>query len=84
MIIINLKRLDFVLLSSPSPSNGPIFKFILDLMQTLKIKINDFTSSSDVYLNILKAARMAYIMSNYLGDPQYNTNQVELFNERLT
>lgn len=53
-------------------------------MQTLKIKINDFTSSSDVYLNILKAARMAYIMSNYLGDPQYNTNQVELFNERLT
>ncbi len=45
--------------------------------------MNDF-KSSDVYSNILKASRMAYTMSSYLGDPQYSTNQVELFNERLT
>ena len=34
--------LDYVLLTSPLPSNGPVLQFIIDLLKDLKIQLADF------------------------------------------
>lgn len=60
---------DFVLLTAPFPSNGPILKYVIELMKTLNLKVSDF-KMSDFYKNLLHAVRLGYQMSSYAADPK--------------
>ena len=46
---------DFVLLTTSFPSAGPILKFVLDLMESLSIKVNDFRSP-DYYRYLMQVS----------------------------
>lgn len=63
---------DFVLLTAPFPSNGPILKYVLEMMQTLSLKIDDF-SKPEFFTNLLHAASMGYKMAAYTADPSDTT-----------
>jgi gamma-glutamyltranspeptidase len=61
----------YVLLTSPSPSNGPALQFIMDLMRKLNIKLNDLQTSR-FYSNILQVAKLGYALSSFISDPASN------------
>lgn len=56
-----LFNLDYILLTSPAPSIGPALKFILELMKTFNVKLEDFQTST-FYSNILKVGVTIFIM----------------------
>jgi gamma-glutamyltranspeptidase/glutathione hydrolase/leukotriene-C4 hydrolase len=63
---------DFVVLTAPFPSNGPIVAYALKLMETLNLQIEDF-KKPEFFTHLLQAAQMGYKMSAYTADPASTT-----------
>lgn len=63
---------DFILLTAPYPSNGPVLRYILEMMHSLELKVGDFKSTT-FFNNLLKAASMGYKLSAYTADPTDST-----------
>jgi len=74
---------DFALLTTNFPSNGPIIKFILDLVKSASLKASDF-QTSEFYSRLLEATKLGYFMSSYVADPQYDPKLKDLYNQKLT
>lgn len=60
---------DFILMTAPFPSNGPILKYVIELMKTSNLKVDDFKTTR-FYKNLLQATRLGYQMSSYAADPR--------------
>lgn len=63
---------DFIVLTAAYPSNGPVFRYVLELMETLKLTVEDF-KNSEFYHRLLQANEMGYEMSAYTADPSDTT-----------
>lgn len=59
---------DFMLLTAPFPSNGPIVKYVIELMHTLSLTMDDFAKAK-FYTDLLRATELGYKMSAYTADP---------------
>lgn len=59
---------DFMLLTAPFPSNGPIVKYVVELMHTLSLTLDDFAKAK-FYTDLLRATELGYKMSAYTADP---------------
>jgi len=65
-VLANYK--DFNLLTASYPSNGPILKFILKMMEQVNAKEEDF-KSAEYYHRLLEAIKIAYIGQSNIADP---------------
>lgn len=72
---------NFVLLTAQFPSNGPVFRYILEMMETLKLKVADF-EKADFYKNLLHATSLGYKMSAYTADP-IDTTLLTIYQQAL-
>ena len=71
---------DFVALTAPFPSNGPIVGYTLKMMETLNLKVANF-KTSDFVTHLLQASAMGYKMSAYTADPASFTTTVKIIYE---
>ena len=71
------------MLTNPFPSNGPILKFIIDIMKSASLQVADFKTSK-FYEQLLEATQLGYYMSSFVADPQYDPKLNDLLNEKLT
>lgn len=73
---------DFKLLTAPFPSNGPIVKYVVELMHTLSLKMDDF-SKAKFYTDLLRATDLGYKMSAYTADP-VDTTLLTIYEKALS
>ncbi|CAF0962504.1 unnamed protein product [Brachionus calyciflorus] len=73
---------DFILMTSSYPSVGPALKFIMDLMSSFPINLENIKSSA-TFSQIVKATKIGYIFSSYISDPHFGVQQSELYNEKI-
>ena len=75
-------NIDFALITSSSPSSGPILKFMVDLLQTFNYKKSDMLST-ELFANLLKVSKMATSMSSLISDPHFDFNQTTMLQQKL-
>lgn len=67
---------EFVVLTAPFPSNGPILEYAMKLMESLNLKFEDF-KKPEFFTHLLQASEMGYKMTAYTADPNPSKSTVK-------